>query len=96
MATHPPKKGNLSRAPLSLCLDHSVHLVSLLRPPQSSYAGPQDVEGRTAAATAAAAAAAAAARCLSASASSPSNPFFQLLKARPERERQRETEPGEK
>ena len=60
-----------------LCLCHSVHLVSLLWPPQSSSAGPQDVEGK--------AAAAAAARCLGASESSSSNPFFEPLKAGPER-----------
>lgn len=46
----------------------SSHLVSLPWPPQSGFAGPQDVEGRTAAA---------AARCLSASESSSSHLFFE-------------------
>lgn len=77
VATHLPKWVTWT-APLGLCLDHSVHLVSLLWPPQSSSAGPQDVEGR-------AAAAAAAARCLDASESSSSNLFFEPLKASPER-----------
>jgi len=52
-----------------------VHLVFLLWPPQSSSAGPQDVEGR-----------AAAARCLGASESSSSKLFFEPLKASPTRE----------